>query len=164
MGTRIMCRSFCANARDGLGHADQVEKIPEALRDKTALSMPDGEIICVQTNARKDGELFSNMFYMREVELDDDTFILGLQCEMPDDVGHALDDVNRCFPTSSGTLVLCADSSVEARNLNGCMAAPRRTLVEHVPAAPPSHVPDAFPCFLWACHVGPKLAPFKSFF
>uniref|UniRef100_A0A7S1AC99 PAS domain-containing protein n=1 Tax=Noctiluca scintillans TaxID=2966 RepID=A0A7S1AC99_NOCSC len=95
--TRIMCRSFCANAREGSGHAELAEKIPEALRDKTALSMPDGELICVQANARKDGELFSNMFYMREVELDDDTFILGLQCEMPDDSGHALDDVNGCF-------------------------------------------------------------------
>merc|ERR1712046_78734 len=41
--------------------------------------------ICVQTNARKSGELFRNMFYLKQVELDENSFILGLQAGVPEE-------------------------------------------------------------------------------
>jgi len=98
--TRIKCRSFCACARDGSSYTAEEDKMPESLRENTAFRLPDGEILCVQANARKNGDLFSNMFYLREVELDDDTFILGLQAEMPEDYDHLLHDVGSCFADS----------------------------------------------------------------
>jgi len=42
-------------------------------------------MICVQTNARKSGELFRNMFYLKQVELDEVHFILGLQAGLPEE-------------------------------------------------------------------------------
>lgn len=42
-------------------------------------------MICVQTNARKSGELFRNMFYLKQVELDEAQYILGLQCGLPEE-------------------------------------------------------------------------------
>jgi len=41
-----------------------------------------GELFCVQTNARKCGELFRNMLYLRSLELDDIPYIIGLQAEL----------------------------------------------------------------------------------
>eukprot|EP00440_Ansanella_granifera_P029596 gb/GFBE01032148.1/.p1 GENE.gb/GFBE01032148.1/~~gb/GFBE01032148.1/.p1 ORF type:complete len:103 (+),score=18.67 gb/GFBE01032148.1/:1-309(+) len=53
------------------------------LSDK--VSMNRGETLCVQVNAKKTGELFRNMFYMRQVDLDDERYIIGLQARLPDD-------------------------------------------------------------------------------
>merc|ERR1712032_333936 len=52
---------------------------------KQSLELPKGEMICVQTNRRKSGELFRNMFYLKQVELDEMSFILGLQAEIPEE-------------------------------------------------------------------------------
>jgi hypothetical protein len=46
-------------------------------------------IFCVQTNARKDGSIFKNMFYLKAVQLSDTDgsdhqYIIGLQSELPD--------------------------------------------------------------------------------
>mmetsp|Transcript_8397 Transcript_8397/g.19768 ORF Transcript_8397/g.19768 Transcript_8397/m.19768 type:complete len:238 (+) Transcript_8397:84-797(+) len=54
--------------------------------------MPEGrtqdEMFCVQTNARKDGTLFNNMFYLKVLNAGDEIgnekpFIVGLQTELP---------------------------------------------------------------------------------
>mmetsp|Transcript_7726 Transcript_7726/g.21104 ORF Transcript_7726/g.21104 Transcript_7726/m.21104 type:complete len:226 (-) Transcript_7726:130-807(-) len=80
--TRRRCRSFCAAAALTCEAKHKVDKLPDSLKQPW-VSLPDGEILCVQTNARKTGELFQNMFYMREVDLNLDRFILGLQAELP---------------------------------------------------------------------------------
>mmetsp|Transcript_81328 Transcript_81328/g.225973 ORF Transcript_81328/g.225973 Transcript_81328/m.225973 type:complete len:381 (-) Transcript_81328:502-1644(-) len=60
--------------------------MPEELRQEY---MPlgrhkDDGIFCLQMNARKDGRLFRNMFYLRAVSLNDKQYIIGLQTEVPD--------------------------------------------------------------------------------
>jgi hypothetical protein len=40
-------------------------------------------IYCAQVNMRKDGTLFNNMFYLKEVMLNEKSFIIGLQTELP---------------------------------------------------------------------------------
>mmetsp|Transcript_51018 Transcript_51018/g.119326 ORF Transcript_51018/g.119326 Transcript_51018/m.119326 type:complete len:604 (+) Transcript_51018:65-1876(+) len=55
-----------------------------------------GEVLCVQTNARKTGELFKCMFYMKQVRLNGQTFIISLQTELPEgwqtSIGQLLED------------------------------------------------------------------------
>jgi hypothetical protein len=79
--TRMRCRSFCMA---GVEYDGQSEVLP-AGASSCWLPLPKGELICVQTNATKSGELFRNMFYLKQVELDDAQFILGLQAGMPED-------------------------------------------------------------------------------
>jgi len=45
----------------------------------------DEGIFLVQTNARKDGSFFRNMFYLKPVELNDRQYIVGLQTEIAGD-------------------------------------------------------------------------------
>lgn len=47
-----------------------------------AKSAGDG-IFCAQMNARKDGSLFENLFYLRCFSLNDQPYIAGLQTELP---------------------------------------------------------------------------------
>eukprot|EP00929_Paragymnodinium_shiwhaense_P043111 TRINITY_DN22211_c0_g1_i1.p1 TRINITY_DN22211_c0_g1~~TRINITY_DN22211_c0_g1_i1.p1 ORF type:complete len:222 (+),score=60.32 TRINITY_DN22211_c0_g1_i1:77-742(+) len=62
--TRTEAREFCEKVASG--------KDPDAQ-----------ELLCIQTNAKKDGALFRNLFYLVKVELDDKPYILGLQTELP---------------------------------------------------------------------------------
>lgn len=76
---RRLARSYCEAIAAG-----QVYQIPENEREPW---MPqarhtDAGVFCVQKNARKDGSLFDNMFYLIAVELDDHAYILGLQTEV----------------------------------------------------------------------------------
>lgn len=82
--TRHRCRSFCKSVSNGQQYDGCSEVLPSGVK-KCWLSLPKGELICIQTNARKSGELFRNMFYIREVELDDVPYILGLQAGIPDE-------------------------------------------------------------------------------
>jgi len=82
--TRYKCRAFCIAAAQGEDYRAQQDELPEAIQSAWP-ELPHGEIICVQTNARKDGELFRNMFYMKQVELDDMPYIIGLQSGLPED-------------------------------------------------------------------------------
>mmetsp|Transcript_23427 Transcript_23427/g.51786 ORF Transcript_23427/g.51786 Transcript_23427/m.51786 type:complete len:223 (-) Transcript_23427:314-982(-) len=45
----------------------------------------DDGIFCVQTNSRKDGTLFKNMFYLKKIDIGDHPYIIGLQSELADD-------------------------------------------------------------------------------
>mmetsp|Transcript_42998 Transcript_42998/g.98798 ORF Transcript_42998/g.98798 Transcript_42998/m.98798 type:complete len:630 (+) Transcript_42998:83-1972(+) len=84
---RFKCRSYISTSRNSkaleeatAGHQLQ----PEALR-MPWLNLATGEILCVQTNAKKSGELFKNMFYMKQVQLNGQSFILGLQAGLPEE-------------------------------------------------------------------------------
>jgi len=78
---RLVAREFTNSVRDGL-----VYTMPEELRQEY---MPlgrhkDDGIFCLQMNARKDGRLFRNMFYLRAISLNDKPYIIGLQTEIPE--------------------------------------------------------------------------------
>mmetsp|Transcript_99034 Transcript_99034/g.288849 ORF Transcript_99034/g.288849 Transcript_99034/m.288849 type:complete len:262 (+) Transcript_99034:63-848(+) len=82
--TRMKCRAFCMSCAKGEEYNGSTEQLPAGLA-KPWIELPKGEMICVQTNARKSGELFRNMFYLKQVELDEMSFILGLQAGLPDE-------------------------------------------------------------------------------
>lgn len=82
--TRMKCRSFCLSSAQGQEYTGATEQLPAGLQ-KPWVELPKGEMICVQTNARKSGELFRNMFYLKQVELDENNFILGLQAGLPEE-------------------------------------------------------------------------------
>lgn len=84
--TMMRCRAFCiATFEGGKEDADVSKHLPNEIAKPWA-TLPKGEMICVQTNARKTGELFKNMFYLKQVELDDSCYILGLQAGVPEDL------------------------------------------------------------------------------
>lgn len=83
-GTRMKCRAFCLACAKGEEYLDETELLPQGL-DKPWVQLPKGELICVQTNARKTCELFRNMFYLKQVELDETILILGLQAGLPEE-------------------------------------------------------------------------------
>jgi len=77
---RRLAKQFCMSAREGCEFI-----FPEEEREPwmpTTQHSDDG-LFCAQRNAKKDGSLFANMFYLRRVELDDRPYILGLQTELP---------------------------------------------------------------------------------
>jgi len=84
--TRIRTRAYCNAAVEGYV-AQDLSAMPEGLTDvqKPWSNLTEGEIISVQTNAKKSGELFRNMFYLKQVELDDHIYILALQAGLPDE-------------------------------------------------------------------------------
>lgn len=81
---RMKCRQFCITSAEGEQYSGVTEQLCPGLT-KPWVELPKGELICVQTNARKSGELFRNMFYLKQVELDEITFILGLQAGIPEE-------------------------------------------------------------------------------
>lgn len=82
---RRWARDFCDAVRLGIEYAvpsDEYE--PWMPRDR-----PGDEFLCMQTNARKDGSLFNNMFYLKTFQIGatlgaEEPYIVGLQSEMPD--------------------------------------------------------------------------------
>jgi hypothetical protein len=74
--------------------------------------LPMGETFIVQTNARRDGTLFKNMFYLKQVELDEHQYIVGLQGEIPEDLmddsgyGEVLRKSNMALEKSMDTVEL----------------------------------------------------------
>lgn len=77
--SRTLAREFCAAVM-----AKQRYQMPEVLREAwmpKARASDDG-VFCLQTNERKDGTLFKNMFYLKMMELDEKWYIVGLQTEL----------------------------------------------------------------------------------
>lgn len=103
--TRIRCRSFCVTSAQGGVYDGESENLPEGVKSSW-IPLPQGEMICVQTNARKSGELFRNMFYLKQVELDDTSYILGLQAGLPEDfeVEASRGDLERACTAAFGRL------------------------------------------------------------
>lgn len=80
---RMQCRSFCQTAQQGEDYNGCQEVLPTGL-SKCWFALPEGELVCIQVNAHKSGELFRNMFYLKQVELDDAPYILALQAGIPE--------------------------------------------------------------------------------
>jgi hypothetical protein len=87
---RMQCRSYCLAAFQGEDYRGGVSDKLSSGFQKPWPDLSAGEIMCVQTNARKSGELFRNMFYLKQVELDDNCYILGLQAGLPDGLEQKL--------------------------------------------------------------------------
>jgi hypothetical protein len=94
--TRFHARDFCIAVSQGMEYNSRSEVLPQGV-EACAVPLPKGELICVQTNAMKTGELFRNMFYLKQVSLDDTPFILGLQAGIPEDYenGTAQNELQR---------------------------------------------------------------------
>lgn len=88
--TRINCRSFCESVGRGGQYDGCHQVLPPGVSKDEVCSGPHavstGELICVQTNAMKSGQLFRNMFLLKQVELDDAPYIIGLQAAFPEDM------------------------------------------------------------------------------
>eukprot|EP00747_Dinoflagellata_sp_TGD_P168925 gnl/TRDRNA2_/TRDRNA2_196530_c0_seq1.p1 gnl/TRDRNA2_/TRDRNA2_196530_c0~~gnl/TRDRNA2_/TRDRNA2_196530_c0_seq1.p1 ORF type:complete len:225 (-),score=15.52 gnl/TRDRNA2_/TRDRNA2_196530_c0_seq1:83-757(-) len=78
---RRRASEFCMAVREGKDY-----RIPKSEWEQWMPTGTPGELFCIQINARKDGTLFNNMFYLRSVHLDDHPYIIGLQAEVPE--GH----------------------------------------------------------------------------
>jgi len=102
---RMKCRAFCMSVADGELYNDACGHLPDGV-SKPWVELPKGEIICVQTNAKKSGELFRNMFYLKQVELDDNSFILGLQAGVPEeyDIDISMHDLEQWCLTAFNKL------------------------------------------------------------
>lgn len=77
---RFWAREFCECCRTGRDFRIPEQELEEWMPHQR--SCTDG-LFCAQMNRRKDGKLFSNMFYLQKVELDDRPYIIGLQTELP---------------------------------------------------------------------------------
>jgi len=75
---RRQARDFC----ETIARGEDYKLSNEERESWMPLNVNAGEIFCSQTNARMNGELFCNMFYLRTLELDDKPYILGLQTEL----------------------------------------------------------------------------------
>lgn len=48
------------------------------------IPLPEGELVCMQTHARKSGELFRCLTYLKQVELEDDMYVVCLLARIAD--------------------------------------------------------------------------------
>lgn len=121
-GVRLKSRTFCFSAAGGYASQDRDEDIPMELQASVpCMLLGDGEVLCIQTNAKKSGELFRNMFFMKTVELDDHPYIIALQAGLPeefDDEGMESDKLREA----------CAEAFT---NLSGNMSAIEGVLASH---------------------------------
>jgi len=81
---RLRCRSMCRASRQGISYNGCAEVLPPGI-DKIWGKLSSGELICVLTTSKKSGSLCKTMLYLKQVELDDDQFIVGLQAGLPED-------------------------------------------------------------------------------
>jgi len=103
--TRFHARDFCVSVTKGLEYDSRKEVLPDGIKPME-FDLPSGELICVQTNAMKTGELFRNMFYLKHVWLDDSPFILGLQAGIPEEYeeGTSLQELQKKCNVAWGRL------------------------------------------------------------
>jgi len=77
--TRNKARAFIAGVADG-SKSERNDDVPE-WQPPLSRSKGDG-IFCAQVNAKRDGTLFNNMFYLKETMLSGKNYIIGLQIEL----------------------------------------------------------------------------------
>eukprot|EP00929_Paragymnodinium_shiwhaense_P118660 TRINITY_DN90571_c0_g1_i1.p1 TRINITY_DN90571_c0_g1~~TRINITY_DN90571_c0_g1_i1.p1 ORF type:complete len:292 (-),score=30.15 TRINITY_DN90571_c0_g1_i1:350-1138(-) len=98
---RMRCREFCRSTMRWEEYCGDCY-LPDDFESPWVV-IPKGQMVAVQTNARKNGTLFRNMFVLRQVSLDDDMFVLGLQAELPDEISDGGSSEEES-PTSSVSL------------------------------------------------------------
>lgn len=95
---RKQCRGFCSAVASGADFSSSggpgafFAKQP---KPRWAL-LPEGETIVLQKNATKWGELFTGVIHLKQIELDDRMFIIGLQGRLPDEVAALEDNEQKC--------------------------------------------------------------------
>jgi len=96
-GVRKVSRQFCNAVRDGKDF-----RMPEEFVQPWMPPMAqDSGVFCAQMNAKKDGTLFENMFYMVRIELDEKPYIVGLQCGLPQGTLTMKGGENNALPNES---------------------------------------------------------------
>jgi len=76
----MACRALYTKSECGKWLSTDVPRLlVDERRNNPGQSLTNDEVIGVQTNTKKNGELFRCMFYLKEVELDEQRFIVGLQ-------------------------------------------------------------------------------------
>jgi hypothetical protein len=90
--TRTKCREYVSRTKGQPEEELTDRNLSEYLKRKPWATLAQGELICVQTNATKTGELFKNMFYLKQVELNEKPFILGLQARLPEEWETSVDE------------------------------------------------------------------------
>lgn len=97
---RKRARDFCEAVREGREYQMPPEDVDPWM---PASPHSDNGVFCVQMNARKDGSLFRNMFYMKVVRLSDREFIVALQSELSDEsVVNSLREARQSLDTNMG--------------------------------------------------------------
>lgn len=80
---RVRCKEFCIAGKEGRSYRLPPHELDPWLPE----DRPANELFAVQKNARKNGELFNNMFYMKMIDLgdfdDEQTYLIALQSELP---------------------------------------------------------------------------------
>jgi len=77
---RTIARDYCQHMARGEEYF-----LPQEMRTTWMPQAAANGVFCLQMNAKKNGDLFRNMFYMTALELDDQQYILGLQTGVPRD-------------------------------------------------------------------------------
>lgn len=84
---RRIAREFCLAVMEGreyrIEDAEREAWMPEARPS-------DDGVFLIQTNARRDGTLFKNMFYLKQMGLDDKEYIVGLQSEVDEECSESV--------------------------------------------------------------------------
>jgi len=83
--SHLVCKEQCGEVTKFLDYASRGQFYEG--RDhlgKEAGYLTEGELITVQTYTRRSGELFRCMTYLKQVELEDKMFVIGLQARVPD--------------------------------------------------------------------------------
>eukprot|EP00440_Ansanella_granifera_P074365 gb/GFBE01080700.1/.p1 GENE.gb/GFBE01080700.1/~~gb/GFBE01080700.1/.p1 ORF type:complete len:230 (+),score=44.30 gb/GFBE01080700.1/:1-690(+) len=76
---RRITREYCTSVM-----MNEPYQVPMSMREPWMPEVhSESGIFCIQTNARKSGELFKNLFHLQKVELDERPYIVGLQTELP---------------------------------------------------------------------------------
>mmetsp|Transcript_53608 Transcript_53608/g.100583 ORF Transcript_53608/g.100583 Transcript_53608/m.100583 type:complete len:266 (+) Transcript_53608:70-867(+) len=93
-GMRSRCRDFCLAAKEGREYKLPAHELDPWLPE----DRPSNELFAVQKNARKNGELFNNMFYMKYMGLgdfdDERQYLVALQSELPGGRGDLVQFAN----------------------------------------------------------------------
>lgn len=85
--SRTQCKKFCDAATSGkYYHYEEDDGVHGValLGGNLKERLPEGELVCKQMNAKKSGGLFCCMMFMKQVELDEEMFVVAVQAHCPD--------------------------------------------------------------------------------
>jgi hypothetical protein len=143
---RSRARSYCNDVRQNVTPNGPREQLPDGLK-KTWGSLSSGELICVQTNARKSGELFKNMFYLRQVSLDDNLLIVGLQARLSENMEVNMSELQKVCKKAFGSLDSNMSSIERVFAARFWYEAPMRRQFNEAPSSKQALYQEGVDCF-----------------
>jgi hypothetical protein len=81
------CKQLCEDAEKG-GHYKPAKALlsEDGLQPEVRLSLVHGELVCVQGQVSSSGKLFRSVNLMKQVEIENATFMVSLQVPLPDEL------------------------------------------------------------------------------